>query len=75
MFRSSFPITGSLKTRLRATKFLEAMTITIFLYQTILHSNKITSKTSQKRTCAYQDVRNVCFSENLACFVFLKHPF
>ena len=27
------------------------------------------------RTCAYQGVRKVCFSENLACFVFLKHPF
>ena len=27
------------------------------------------------RTCAYQGVRNVCFSENLTCFVFLKHPF
>ena len=27
------------------------------------------------RTCAYQGVRNVHFSENLACFVFLKHPF
>ena len=26
-------------------------------------------------TCAYQVVRNVCFSENLTCFVFLKHPF
>ena len=26
-------------------------------------------------TCAYQGVRNVRFSENLACFVFLKHPF
>ena len=26
-------------------------------------------------TCAYQDVRNVPFSENLACFVFLKHSF
>ena len=25
-------------------------------------------------TCAYQGVRNVCFSEN-ACFVFLKYPF
>ena len=28
-----------------------------------------------KRTCAYQGVRNVRFSENLSCFVFLKHPF
>ena len=25
--------------------------------------------------CAYQVVRNVRFLENLACFVFLKHPF
>ena len=25
--------------------------------------------------CAYQEVRNVCFSEILACFAFLKHPF
>ena len=25
--------------------------------------------------CAYQGVRNVLFSENLACFVFLKHSF
>ena len=25
--------------------------------------------------CAYQGVRNICFLENLACFVFLKHPF
>ena len=27
------------------------------------------------RTCAYQGVRNVRFSDNLMCFVFLKHPF
>ena len=27
------------------------------------------------RTCAYQGVRNVRFSENLASFVFLKHLF
>ena len=40
------------------------------------------AKFSEKRTfvtpwCArtYQGVRNVRFSENLACFVFLKHPF
>ena len=26
-------------------------------------------------TCVYQRVRNVRFSENLACFVFLKQPF
>ena len=26
-------------------------------------------------TCAYQGVRNVCFSEILVCFPFLKHPF
>ena len=27
------------------------------------------------RTCAYQAVKNVRFSENLACFVFLLPPF
>ena len=27
------------------------------------------------RRCAYHGVRNVCFSKNLACFVFLEHPF
>ena len=26
-------------------------------------------------TCAYQGIRDVRFSENLSCFVFLKHPF
>ena len=25
--------------------------------------------------CAYQGLRNVSFSENLVCFVFLKYPF
>ena len=25
------------------------------------------------RMCAYQRVRNICFSENLACFVYSKH--
>ena len=25
-------------------------------------------------TCVYQGIRNVRFSENLACYVFLKHP-
>ena len=27
------------------------------------------------RACAYQGVKNVCFSDILACFAFLKHPF
>ena len=29
----------------------------------------------RKTTISYQGVRNVCFSENLACFVFFKYPF
>ena len=36
------------------------------------------AKFSEKQTfytCEYQQLRNVCFSENLACFVFVKHPF
>ena len=28
-----------------------------------------------ENTCAYQEVRNGCFSGILACFAFLKHPF
>ena len=28
-----------------------------------------------RRTCAYQWLRNIRFSEHLACFVFLKQPF
>ena len=27
------------------------------------------------RTCGFRGVRNICFSEILACFPFLKHPF
>ena len=30
---------------------------------------------ARTRTCVYQGVKNVHFSGNLACFVFLKHPF
>ena len=32
------------------------------------------NKTSQIFVCAYQEVRNVRVSENLACFVFLETP-
>ena len=30
---------------------------------------------SYSSSCAYQGVRNACFSEILVCFAFLKHPF
>ena len=30
---------------------------------------------TRKHKCAYQGVRNVRFSENLVCFVYLKHRF
>ena len=33
------------------------------------------TKHVKARTCAYEGVRNVFFPENLACSVFLKHPF
>ena len=33
------------------------------------------AKFSEKRTCAYQRVRNVHLSKNLACFLFLKRQF
>ena len=44
-----------------------------FIFFQIHHivGNKATGKIS-KRTCAYQSVRNVCFSKILACFLLLK---
>ena len=41
----------------------------------IFRKTNISYPLIRTRTCAYQGVRNVCFLENLACFVFLKHPF
>ena len=41
----------------------------------ILRKTNISYPQIRTRTCAYQGVRNVRYSENLTCFVFLKHPF
>ena len=41
----------------------------------IFRETNISYSLLRARTCAKQGVRNVCFSENLACFLFLKHPF
>ena len=39
----------------------------------IFRNTNISYPLIRTRTCAYQGVRNVCFSKNLACFVFMKH--
>ena len=41
----------------------------------IFRKTNISYSLVRTRKCAYQGVRNVPFSENLAFFVFLKHPF
>ena len=41
----------------------------------IFRKTNISYPLIRTRTPAYQGVRNVPFSENLVCFVFLKHPF
>ena len=41
----------------------------------IFRKTNISYPLIRTRTCAYQGVRNVRFSENLASFVFLKDPF
>ena len=41
----------------------------------IFRKTNISYTLMRTRTCAYLGVKNVCFSENLACFVFLKHLF
>ena len=45
------------------------------LARQIFWKTNIWAKKRTKRTCAYLGVRNVRFSGNLTCFVFLKHPF
>ena len=52
-------------------KFSEKQT---FLTSWYAHA-QVPLDTLRYRTCAYQVVIDVCFSGNLACFVFLKHPF
>ena len=41
----------------------------------VFQENKARQIFENECVCMYQGVRNVCFSENLACFVVLKHPF
>ena len=41
----------------------------------IFRKTNISYPLIRTRMCTYQGVRNVQFSKNLACFVFLKHPF
>ena len=41
----------------------------------IFQKTNISYPLMRTRMCAYQRVRNVCFSENLTCSVSLKHPF
>ena len=55
-------------------KFSEKQTVLTPWYAHILKQT-CSWTLSVVRMCAYQGVRNVRFSENLACFVFLKHPF
>ena len=43
--------------------------------QTNKQTNKQTNRQTNKQKRGYKWVRNVRFSENLAYFVFLKHPF
>ena len=40
----------------------------------IFRKTNISYPLIRTRTCAYQGVRNIRFSENLACLIFLKHP-
>ena len=41
----------------------------------IFRKTNISYPLIRTRTCVYQGVRNVRFLENLACFIFSKHPF
>ena len=41
----------------------------------IFQKTNISNPLIRSRVCLYQGVKNSSFSENLACFVFLYHPF
>ena len=54
-------------------KLFDNVMLSEFNNEVIRQKGKYVSR--KQIMCAYQMVRNVRFSENLACFVFLKHPF
>ena len=62
------------KKRISKRVFPESKARQIFRKTNISYS-LIRTSTCAYQACVYQGVRNVHFSENLACFVFLKHPF
>ena len=75
-----------LKTLIYSIRTLFIIEMRIFdlnpFYVSVLISSVIRQKGKSRnipypmiRTCAYQGVRNFHFSENLTCFVFLKHLF
>ena len=68
-FRSTKFVGNKTKGRISKRLFQENKARQIF------RKMKISYPMIHTRTCAYQGVRNVCFLENLAHFVFLKHPF
>ena len=62
-------VDGKAKRRISKRVFQEIKARQIFRKSNIFYS------LIRRRTCTYQRVRNVRFSENLAGFIFLKHPF
>ena len=65
-------------TKVTLKAYLSVQRFDIFrMSETYLNLSGIRQKGEPQitRACAYQGVRNVCFSEILTCFAFLKHPF
>ena len=62
-------VSNKAKGRIRKRLFQENKVRQIF------RKTNISYPLIRTRTCACQGIRNVCFSENLTCFVFLTHPF
>ena len=54
---------------------LNNMLFSYWLFLSWFYLDEVSRKKRLFRACTCQGVRNVRFSENLTCFVFLKHPF
>ena len=69
LFPSKYFVSNKVKGRISKRVFQENKARQIF------RKTSISYPLTRTRMCAYQEVKIVRFSENLACFVFLKHSF
>ena len=79
VFKNSYALKWWLK--IIGRNFCDKMRVVVVAYCGVWNNISIKQflmvfwKMTRTRTCAYQGIKNLRFSENLACFVFLLLPF